>query len=288
MAADRTTCATLHAEMDTALRVKLADSEAIAARMVAMRMRSQGNFHAESLPLTFGSIVSLGPQRYVNRLLCTVTELSVDEIDETTQFFESRDLLASIQITSSAGPATTRLLANRGFVVDWNRVVLGARTSALRSGIDDRSGVQAGAGPFVHSVRAAEVDEWLRILAEANGAISTTARAISDEFGRAAHDLDGAVDLLARVEGHAAACGSVQPVDGVAWLGGAATLPEFRGRGLQQTLLDMRIDIAARDGCELVAATAAPDSTSSRNLERSGLTIVDTHTVWTRRQVPRA
>ncbi|WP_253829825.1 GNAT family N-acetyltransferase [Prauserella aidingensis] len=61
--------------------------------------------------------------------------------------------------------------------------------------------------------------------------------------------------------------------DDVAVLGGAATLPAYRGRGAQHRLLRHRLRVAAESGCNLAVATAQPSSTSMRNLRISGFRI---------------
>lgn len=269
-------------DLSAALRTTLARSEAAAARLLATAMRRQGNNEATSEAWAFGSVVSLGPDRYVNRLLCTETELGSDDIDATIGFFTTRNLTPSIQITSYAGAATTQRLARRGFTVDWTRVLLAAPAAEPRSGIGGTRETPTGAQ--MSSVHDHDVDGWIHVLAEGNGAATGEQRERSDEHARAAHGVDGSIDLLATVNGRPAACGSLQPLGDVAWLGGAATLPEFRGRGLQRMLLNRRLDIAGLDGYEHVAATALPDSTSARNLERAGLTLVDHQTVWTRKR----
>lgn len=257
-------------------RSRLARSEAAAAGLLALSMHDQGNSAARTQTFSGGQLVSLGPQRYVNRLLCTELTLSESDLDRTIAFFTSREMSPSIQISSLADPDTTDMLRKQGFTLDWQRSVLAGPTTAVPG---RTSPVEVAIAPVYDD----ELDEWLSVLAKGNNALSPAARTISDEFGRAAHGISGAIDLLARVDGRAVACGSLQPVDGVGWLGGAATIPEFRRRGLQQTMLNMRIDIAGEAGCELVAATAVPDSSSMRNLERAGLVLVDIQNVWTLR-----
>ena len=261
---------------DSELRVMLATSEVAATDLLARSMLDQGSSDVVTETVPAGLLASLGAQRYINRLLWTELELDEDIISRTIDFFTSRNIPPSIQISSGSDSATTELLRRHGFDVDWNRSVLACRTAHL-------PGAPPVADFTVESVRTRDLDEWLTVLARGNGAESLQARLTSDEFGRAAHDVDGSVDLLARVGGRPAACGSLQPVRGVGWLGTAATVPEFRGRGLQRALIEMRIGMAGLDGHDFVAATAAPDSTSMRNLERSGLALVDTQTVWTRR-----
>lgn len=238
-------------------------------------MHDQGKHEATTETCAAGLLVSLGPQRYVNRLLCTELRLGEDDVARTIDFFTSRKMPSSIQISSAADSTTTDLLRRHGFDVDWQRSVLARRVVAS-------PGSSAPAGVTLGILTDDDLEDWLSVLARGNDAESPQARAMSDEYGRAAHGAPGAVDLLARVEGRPAACGSLQPIRGVGWLGGAATVPEFRRRGLQRLLLDVRIEIAVRDGHEFVAATSVPGSSSMRNLERAGLALVDTQTVWTR------
>jgi len=58
--------------------------------------------------------------------------------------------------------------------------------------------------------------------------------------------------------------------DGSAWLTGDSTLPEFRGRGVQQALLRTRLSFAAEEGSTLAVIEAKPGGTSQRNQERVG------------------
>ena len=103
---------------------------------------------------------------------------------------------------------------------------------------------------------------------------------VHSAFSRAAY-LAFDDDLVALVDGVPAACGSLSVVDGVGWLGGAATLPAFRGTGLQTALVRHRLRLAAAAGCTFAAATALPDGQSARNLERLGFRLAYTQAVLT-------
>jgi GNAT superfamily N-acetyltransferase len=68
--------------------------------------------------------------------------------------------------------------------------------------------------------------------------------------------------------------------DGVAWFGGAATVPELRRRGLQGALLRERMRYAAAHGCDLAMMVAQPGSNSQRNTERNGFRVAYTRIKW--------
>jgi predicted GNAT family N-acyltransferase len=69
---------------------------------------------------------------------------------------------------------------------------------------------------------------------------------------------DREVNYLARVKGQPAGFGRVQFRGGVAYLGGAATLPEFRGQRVYSTLLRRRLEYSHTHGYYLAAVNAEP------------------------------
>jgi hypothetical protein len=65
---------------------------------------------------------------------------------------------------------------------------------------------------------------------------------------------------------------------GVAWFGWDATLPEFRGRGAQLSIIAHRLNDAAADGCEYVTTETATNTSASmdpsyRNYARLGFSL---------------
>lgn len=65
-------------------------------------------------------------------------------------------------------------------------------------------------------------------------------------------------NYLARINGQPAAYGRVQFQSGVAYLGGAGTLPEFRGQKIYSTLLRRRMEAAQEHGYHVAAVNAEP------------------------------
>jgi ribosomal protein S18 acetylase RimI-like enzyme len=87
---------------------------------------------------------------------------------------------------------------------------------------------------------------------------------------------------LIRIDGRPAAAAKLFLHDGIGHLPDAATDPDFRGRGLQTALLRHRCVVAARSGAELIFSQAEFGSTSHRNMERVGLRVLCTRSIWTR------
>jgi ribosomal protein S18 acetylase RimI-like enzyme len=68
---------------------------------------------------------------------------------------------------------------------------------------------------------------------------------------------------------------------GVGYLATAATLPEYRGRGVQTALVRYRIAAATEAGCDVIAGHTAVGSASHRTMERCGLRLAYTKAIWT-------
>jgi ribosomal protein S18 acetylase RimI-like enzyme len=61
---------------------------------------------------------------------------------------------------------------------------------------------------------------------------------------------------------------------GIAQLLGAATLPAWRRRGVQTSLLRVRLADAAREGCDIAVVTVQPASKSQENVQRQGFALL--------------
>ena len=92
--------------------------------------------------------------------------------------------------------------------------------------------------------------------------------------------------FLARLDGEAAAVATLRIRDGVASLGGGATVPRFRGNGCHLALLRHRLDVAYMLGCTLVISGADFGSGSFRNQLRSGLRLAYVESGWKRSVTP--
>ena len=87
---------------------------------------------------------------------------------------------------------------------------------------------------------------------------------------------------LAYVDGHPAAQAILYRRDDLAYLESAATLPAYRGRGLQRALIQRRIADATRLGCGVIFGGADFENVSRLNQMACGLGVAYTATVWER------
>ena len=214
-----------------------------------------------------GAVVALGPGRYVNRAIgVTVDDPGDRELGAIERFFATAGIDPAIELASWCSEGLLQRLTARGYAVQWFRDVYVRRP-------DDAAPPAPTRGMTFDVVTPATVGEWQQVLAEGVDNADDEARRTSDEFALAVQSVPGHVEVIARVDGELAGCGAVQPAEGVAWLGGAATRPEHRRRGVQSALLAHRIGKVQATECDLVAATALSGSTSARNLARAGFTL---------------
>lgn len=72
------------------------------------------------------------------------------------------------------------------------------------------------------------------------------------------------------VDGELVAGGGLTLRDGIAWLHGAAVVPEFRNRGIHKALQRARLVAARTAGADLAIQGALPASVSAQNAQRQG------------------
>jgi GNAT superfamily N-acetyltransferase len=89
------------------------------------------------------------------------------------------------------------------------------------------------------------------------------------------YQMDGALAFIANIDGKIVACGTglAIPEHRIFALGGAGTLLEYRGRGLQTALLRARMAAAGEAGCEYAVVVTNGGTTSQRNCERLGFCV---------------
>ena len=115
-----------------------------------------------------------------------------------------------------------------------------------------------------------DIGSWMGVVVEANA----PAPDVADLWRRMAPVMartPGWTHLVGSMAGEVVAAGSLFVADGVGWQSWASVLPEARGQGIQRALIDARSRLAAKEGCDLVAAWALAGAHSSANLERAGL-----------------
>ena len=206
----------------------------------------------------------------------SLDDVVVDRLDELDEFFAAAGVPAAAEVSSWAPTSFAAALAERGYRPAWFGEMFVAATPLIASG-------QGGDGSIVvQPVDVELIPTWQSVFASAFEYVEAADRAVSDRHTTAVFATPGAHQYLALVDGAVAGCGTVYLDGDIAWLGGAATVPGQRSRGVQRTLLACRAAVAAAAGCANLAVTALPSGGSARNIRQLGFTPAHTRLIMSR------
>jgi GNAT superfamily N-acetyltransferase len=133
----------------------------------------------------------------------------------------------------------------------------------------------------IRRVDPGEAEDWAQLMARAffsRGEVSAEEAAIGVPVARATQA------YVAEIDGRPAATGAMFIHDEVAFLMTDGTLPGFRGRGLQQALIQRRIQDAIAQGARHAMASTVPNSGSQSNYLRNGFRVLYTKFTASRRR----
>lgn len=263
---------TLHADRELAARIEAFN---------AMDMRFFAETSAELYPELSAAWIAVadgvagfcGPDSAANGTVGLGVTTGVTEADivEIERFFYGHGARPAIAVCPLADMSLARWLTARGWVIAGFENVL-ARELSARDEIP--------APDLAVEIRVAKTAEermaWAELVIEGFSAPDPPTDA-KVRLGHTAVAIPGPRNFMtAYVGGEPAGTGELIMADGVAWLSADTTLPQFRGRGVQQALQRQRLRIARDAGCDLAVTEAAPGSGSQRNMERIGFRLVYT------------
>jgi hypothetical protein len=205
-------------------------------------------------------------------------EVARDQLAKMEEFFQARGTPTQIEVASLAEPSLLAALSLRGYTI-------AEQTHALVCPLHDWSPLDNRLPPSsdgtleVDCIDAGGLEEWvdvlLRCFFESPDAAPPTLREGAISMG----SVPGNTVWLAKVDGRPAGGGSLMIHDGLALICGDGTLPGYRHRGIQTSLLRARLDHVQKAGCDLAAICTQPGSGSQRNAERQGFQVVYARTM---------
>jgi GNAT superfamily N-acetyltransferase len=190
-------------------------------------------------------------------------EVKPEDIEHVEDFYFRHEADAQVDVCPYAEPSLFESLNQRGFqVAEFNQTL--ARWIS-----PDESFAAAHEGFQIRRVTAEEGPEWSNLLARVFFAEQ------APNFGRfflpwIRHENAMCVGAFAGGKMVGGAGGLIIPRHRTAGLFGAATLPDFRGRGVQSALLKERLRLAREASCDLAVTLTMPGTSSQRNAERAG------------------
>jgi GNAT superfamily N-acetyltransferase len=212
-----------------------------------------------------------------NKVFCFGDE-DVARLEDILAFYASEALeptfyLSPVGFTSRVATALSRAgFAQREF------------QQAILYGVPSSELVSPTPPITIENVTADNLDDYVRTLADGfewpgewrDAAMAGARRGLTTDGQR----------FLARYAGEPAAVATLRTREGVASLGGGATIPALRGKGCHRALVRHRLDVAYLLGCTLVIGAADFGSGSFRNQQRAGLRLAYIESGWRRGDAP--
>jgi GNAT superfamily N-acetyltransferase len=192
-------------------------------------------------------------------------------LDDVESFFRSRGAEPMHEVCPLTGAETLDLLCARGY-----------RPFEI-SNVLYRTIEPPEAYPNSIRVRLVDRDEaelWGRVSARGWTHDHPELEGFVQQMGELSVARENSPCFLAEIDGVPGAAGGLSLHEGVALFAGAATMPEFRRRGLQGALLAERMRYAAEQNCDLAMMVAEAGSLSQRNAERKGFRVAYTRLKW--------
>jgi len=199
--------------------------------------------------------------------------VTLDDVERVEEFYRSRGVPCEMVVSPLADPSLRELLVPRSYrITEFNSVLIRPLERCVP--------VRAADGITVERVTPETEQVWASVIARGFAEYGPVPENLFAAFAT----LPDSLNFLARVDGEPAGggMGTVMREAGIAALFGTATLPEFRGRGVQTALINRRLWEASQQGCEYAVVSTMPGSGSQRNMERRGFRVAYTKIVVVR------
>lgn len=187
-----------------------------------------------------------------------------DDVSAIERFYAERESHTTIDACLEAHPSLIDVLRDRDYEVVEEKHVL---SRPLR----DLTDLRFGNRPSFRGILLERTEdfEWAHLAARGFYGDDDVPEWMVVGF-RAAQLAPSVTTYMAYVNGQEAAGAAMGIIDETAVLFSTSVLPAFRGRGVQQALIEARLYAAQRAGCEVAMVFTAPWSISQRNLQRWG------------------
>lgn len=224
---------------------------------------------------TFGNATAFSARNIPGPSFNTVkgiTDEEQNEVENIINYYKQKDIPVRLEITPAhVSSKFLTYLARIGFYqTDFHSTLF----ADLQS-INDHAGSEI-------LIRELEKDEF-HLFAEiyANGfQLPAFLQDGIAQNNQVLHNRDGWTFYLASFSDQPAGVGVIFIQDSIATLAAAATEPSYRNNGIHQALISSRIQLAKSQGCKMIVGQARFGSISQNNMERAGMKIAYTKTIW--------
>jgi hypothetical protein len=194
--------------------------------------------------------------------------VSSDDLDRVEEFYRSHRAPSQVDVCPLTDTSLLELLKLRGYTMaELNNVL-------YRELHQTEEFPHSAAGIDLRPAEPHEAELW----ADTVGRGFREGEACPPDFLQMftpLFQIPNSVTFFASLNGNLAggAGGLMVPERRLLALFGAATLPQFRGHGIQTAFLHQRMAAGAKAGCDLAVTVTLGGSTSQRNAERAGFRV---------------
>jgi GNAT superfamily N-acetyltransferase len=258
----------LHLTLELARRIEGAEAQAAMETAELLAVRRPGNAAAVQY-VAGGTAVYCGPNSPVTQAvgLGLGVAVSDEDFDLLENFYRTRGEPVRVETCPLADNSLLEHFRRRAYhVTEFSNVFAALLQDPALLTFNE----ELPFGVMIEMVSEEQLDLWTLTVAQGFSEHFPVTKEILDVmklFGQGPNT----ECYLALVDGKPAAGATLAMREGVAGLFGASTLPEFRNRGLQTALLQLRLARALAAGCDLAVSLARPGSASERNIARHGL-----------------
>ena len=227
---------------------------------------------AETLEVAGGQMIFVSPDSPLTQSFgLGFQETGEEALDQLETFFRERGCAVNLELSHLADISLFQRLSARGYTIDEHTVVCAAPIDPALAREPLPEGTHRAPEGGEHNSDAVVARSFCE-----GGDPPESLLELCRIFRKAG------VTFFAERDGQTVAGGTLFVQDGIAFLLGTATLPDFRKRGCQTDLIQARLAKAAASGASLAVVITLPGTISQRNVFRRGMTPLYARTKMTR------
>ncbi|AGG06779.1 N-acetyltransferase [Dehalococcoides mccartyi] len=215
-----------------------------------------------------------GAESPVNRVMCLGLKeaLLEEDLPGIEEFYAVHGLKAMLDVCPLVEENMVYILGKRGYTVYQFDSVLVHEVSSFQLEIKEPPGI------VIWPVNKNNYLTWLEVVSHGFSSAESDLMSMQSICEPNYHSRNSSA-YLAYLDGKPAGGGVLYVRGHMAELGGDATLPDFRRRGVQTALIQHRMKIARKMGVRQMIFVSAPGNSSERNARRAGFEMAYSRTL---------
>ncbi|GGB34118.1 GNAT family N-acetyltransferase [Virgibacillus dakarensis] len=259
-----------------ARRIEQSEIEALKSRLTAIKEMDGNPMNVEIKE--FGNATAFSVKNIPGPSFNTVKGISGSEekyLDAILEFYKERGVPARFEITPAhASLELFKALHEKGYFQSGFHTALAGSLSH-----DVITNEETDASISIRKIREHEFETFGDIYTKGFHMPSFLKEHVAQN-NKVLYNHDNWTFYLASYEGEPAGIGVLFEYDGIGTLAASATIPELRNRGVHSALILKRLQQAKQHNCNLIVGQATYGSVSQKNMERAGMRIAYTKSIW--------